>query len=114
MYETDEVVRRSQDDGAAAENMKKTAAPEDITLDGEMIAQKGETIGPEHQVLVQEITTDRLTRVEQEHEEDHQSRVALSAKEIEELRSKPGRWPRKGETRHRGLKTFRLRQHANE
>jgi len=84
---TDEVVREAKMMEQRLENMKKSAAPDDITLDGEMIAQKGETIGREHAVLVQEITTERLTRVQQEHEEDHQSRVAALQKEIEELRS---------------------------
>ncbi len=84
---TDEVVREAKMMEQRLENMKKNPATEDIILDGEIIVQKGQSIGREHAVLVQEITTDRLTRVQHEHEEDHQSQVAALQKEIAELRS---------------------------
>ena len=84
---TDEVVREAKMMEQRLENMKKNPATEDFLLDGEIIVQKGETIGREHAVLVQEITTDRLTRVQHEHEEDHQSQVAALQKEVAELRS---------------------------
>ncbi len=106
---TDSVVREAKMMEQRLENAKKSPATEDIILDGEIIAQKGETIGREHVVLVQEITTDRLTRVQQEHEEYHQSQVAILQKEIEELRSET---QAVGQEKRDviGLKTSRLRQ----
>ncbi|MDX1662798.1 MAG: DNA-directed RNA polymerase subunit beta', partial [Candidatus Promineifilaceae bacterium] len=47
---------------------------------------EGETVGREHVVRVQEITTDRLTDVQQEYEEEHQSEVATLQREIDQLR----------------------------
>ena len=106
---TDQVVREAKMMEQRLENMKKSPAPEDIMLDGEVIAQKGETIGREHAVLVQEVTTERLTRVQQEHEEDHQTRVAGLQREIEELRSET---QAVGQEKRDviGLKLSRLRQ----
>jgi DNA-directed RNA polymerase subunit beta' len=84
---SDEAVREAKIIEQRLANLRGKEAAEDILLDGEFIAQQGEMIGREHAVMVQEITTDRLTRIQQEHEEDHQSRVAALHREIEELRS---------------------------
>ena len=84
---TDEAVREAKIIEQRLANLRGKESPEDVLLDGEFVAQKGEVVGREHVVMVQEITTDRLTRVQQEHEEDHQTRTAILHKEIEELRS---------------------------
>jgi DNA-directed RNA polymerase subunit beta' len=84
---TDEVVREAQVIEQRLENLKGSAAPEKITLGGALIAKKGEVIGREHTVLVQESTSERLTQVQTESEEDHQSEVAALQAEIEELRT---------------------------
>ncbi len=83
---TDEVVREAKAIEQRLDNLSGSAATEDILLGETVIAKAGETIGREHTVIVQEITTERLTQVQQESEEDHQSQVAAIQKEIEELR----------------------------
>ncbi len=83
---TDEVVRDAKVMEKRLENLLDTKASENIVLGDETIAKKGEVIGREHLVMVQEITTDRLGRVQQEYEEDHQTLVAEAQKEISELR----------------------------
>ena len=87
---TDEVVREAKLIEQRLENLRGTAVSEDVTLGGEVIAKEGETIGREHTVLVQEATTERLTVVQKESEEDHQSEVAALQREIEELRAEVG------------------------
>jgi DNA-directed RNA polymerase subunit beta' len=67
-------------------NMQGSAATENVSLGDQLIAKKGETIGREHIVLVQEATAERLTQVKQESEEDHQTKLASLQKEIDELR----------------------------
>jgi len=83
---TDEVVREAKVMEQRLENILDTKASEDIVLGGEVIAKEGEVIGREHVVMVQEITTERLSKVQQEYEEEHQTLVADSQKEISELR----------------------------
>ncbi len=84
---TDAVVNEAQAIERRLENLKGSAASEDIVLGDTVIVKEGETVGREHTVLVQEVTSERLTQVEKESEEDHQSEVTTMQKEIEELRT---------------------------
>lgn len=84
---TDAVVNEAQSVERRLENLKGSAASEDIMLGETVIVKEGETVGREHSVLVQETTSERLTQVQKESEEDHQSDVATMQKEIEELRT---------------------------
>ncbi len=84
---TDEVVREAKLVEQRLDNLKGSEAPETIKLGDKVIAKKGETIGREHIVMVQELTSERLTEVQTESEEDHQSRSAAIQREIEELRT---------------------------
>jgi len=83
---TDEVVREAKKMEQRLENLMDAKAPEKFELGDTLIAKKGDVIGREHLVLVQEITTERLNQVQQEYEEDHQTQVAEIQKEISELR----------------------------
>ncbi|MEJ2747829.1 MAG: DNA-directed RNA polymerase subunit beta', partial [Anaerolineae bacterium] len=83
---TDEVVREAKSIEQRLENLSGSPASEDIALGGKTIVKKGETVGREHVVIVQEITTERLTQVEEDSEAQQQSEVAKLQKEIEELR----------------------------
>ena len=83
---TDEVVREAKVMEQRLENLLDSKASEKIVLGDEVIAKKGETLGREHVVMVQEITTERLSKVQQEYEEIHQAQVADAQKEISELR----------------------------
>ena len=83
---TDEVVREAKVMEKRLENLMDSKASENIVLGDETIAKKGEVIGREHVVMVQEITTERLGKVQQEYEEIHQTQVADSQKEISEIR----------------------------
>ncbi len=83
---TDEVVRDAKSMEQRLENLSGSAASEDFLLGDEVIVKSGEIVGREHVVIVQETTSERLTQVQQEGEESHQSQVASIQKEIEELR----------------------------
>jgi len=84
---TDEVVREAKATEQRLDNLKKAKAKEDIVLWGQVIVSKGEKVGKEHSVMVQEITTERLNDVQKDHEEGHESQLAALQKEIEELRA---------------------------
>jgi DNA-directed RNA polymerase subunit beta' len=84
---TDEVVSEAQSVERRLENLKGSVASEDILLGDAVIVKADETVGREHTVLVQEVTSERLTQVQKESEEDHQRDVAVMQKEIEELRT---------------------------
>ncbi len=84
---TDDVVKEAQSVERRLENLKGSSASDDIILGGTIIVKAGETVGREHSVLVQEVTSERLNEVQKESEEDHQSEVASLQKEIEELRT---------------------------
>ncbi len=84
---TDEVVKDAKTMEQRLDNQQGTAVSEEILLDGEVIVAKGEKVGREHTVLVQEITTERLTRVQKDHEEDHQTRLAAMQLELTELQT---------------------------
>lgn len=83
---TDKVVKEAKTIEQRLENLQDSAASKDIVLGDRVIVKKKETVGREHIVMIQEITTERLTQVQKESEEDHQSRLAANQKEIEELR----------------------------
>ncbi len=84
---TDEVVREAKVMEQRLENLLGTAVSDEIKLGGAVIAKKGVSIGREHMAMVQEITTERLTQVQKESEEDHQAEVATLQREIAELQA---------------------------
>lgn len=84
---TDDVVRQAKAMEQRLDNLKGTKASEDIVLWDKTIVNSGEKVGREHSVLVQEITAEHLSEVQNEHEETHQSQVASLQKEIEDLRT---------------------------
>lgn len=83
---TDEVVREAKVVEQRLKNLKDAKTSEEIILGDQLIVGAGEKVGREHSVMVQEITTERLTLVQQESEERQQSEVALVQKELQELR----------------------------
>ena len=84
---TDEVVGAAKSTEQRLDNQKGAKASEDIVLWDQVIVKKGEKVGREHSVMVQEITAERLSEVQRDHEEAHQSQLAALQKEIEELHS---------------------------
>ncbi len=82
---TDEVVSAAQAVEKRLENLMGEAATEKIVLDDTVIAKKGDTIGREHIVLVQETTSERLTQKQKELEEEQESGVADRERDIELL-----------------------------
>ena len=82
---TDEVVQEAKSTERRLDNLQGNEATEDVRLGDTVIVAKGETVGREHVVLVQEVTTDRLTQVQREHEEDHQSEIASLQREIDQI-----------------------------
>jgi DNA-directed RNA polymerase subunit beta' len=83
---TDDVVRAAQLIEKRLENLMGETAPEKIVLGDVVIAKKGQTIGREHIVLVQESTSERITDQQKELEEEQQTAIAKLEKDIEELR----------------------------
>ena len=108
---TDEVVREAKATEQRLENLKGSKASEDITLWGELIVAEGEKVGREHSVMVQDITTERLTQVQTEHEEDHQKQVATLQRELDELRDEASAVSDDMQD-DLGVKLSRLRQQA--
>ena len=108
---TDEVVRKAQLIEKRLENTMGEAAGEKIALGDITIAKKGETIGREHIVLVQEFTSERITEQQKELEEEQQTAVAKLERDIEELRHEVDA---AGETMQDqiGARLSRLRQQA--
>ena len=84
---TDEVVREAKVMEQRLKNLMGTAVSEDLKLGGAVIAKTGTTIGREHTTLIQEITNERLTLVQKESEEDHQSEVATLQRELAEIQA---------------------------
>ena len=108
---TDEVVQEAKNIEQRLENLKGSPAPAEVILGETIIVQKGETVGREHRVLVQQVTNERLTQVQKEYEEDQQSRVAAIQREMTELRTEIGAVDEKmRETMDQKL--VRLRQQA--
>ncbi|MFZ0545172.1 MAG: DNA-directed RNA polymerase subunit beta' [Candidatus Promineifilaceae bacterium] len=83
---TDAVVREAQLIEKRLENLMGDAAGEKIVLGDTVIAKKGETIGREHIVMVQETTSERITEQQKDLEEEQQTDIAKLEKDIEELR----------------------------
>jgi DNA-directed RNA polymerase subunit beta' len=83
---TDDVVQEAKSVEQQLSNLQGKKAPANISLGGTRIVAKGDTVGREHVVMVQEVTTDRLTQVQQESQEDHESEVASLQREIDQLR----------------------------
>ncbi|GMQ77877.1 MAG: hypothetical protein BMS9Abin02_0368 [Anaerolineae bacterium] len=79
---TDEVVSDAQQAEQRLENIMDKVTNEDILLAESVIAKKGDTIGREHIVLVQEITTERLTEKQKELEEEQETAVASKEKDV--------------------------------
>ena len=71
-------------------NLKNSAASEDIILSGELIVQKGEKVGREHIVQVQEITKERLESIQKTLEDEQKQELDELNREIEELRGEIG------------------------
>ena len=61
---TDELVQEAKHIEQRLTNLKGSSASEDIILAGELIVQKGEAVGREHTVLVNEITKERLETIQ--------------------------------------------------
>ncbi len=80
---TDEVVGEAQLAEKRIDNLMGNEADEDIVLGGNVIAKKGETIGREHIVMVQETTSDRLTLQQKELEEEQDSALAGMERDLE-------------------------------
>ncbi|HET6445708.1 MAG TPA: DNA-directed RNA polymerase subunit beta', partial [candidate division Zixibacteria bacterium] len=83
---TDEVVREAQVIEQRLENSMNEKVDKDVVLGEVTIASKGETIGREHIVLVQETTSERLTTQQKDLEEAHESAVADIERDIASLR----------------------------
>ena len=108
---TDEVVQEAKATEQRLDNLKGSKASEDIVLWGSLIVAEGDKVGREHSVMVQDITTERLTEVQTESEEDHQSQVATMQREIEELRTEASAVSDDMQD-DLGVKLSRLRQQA--
>ena len=87
---TDEVVRDAQLVEQRIDNLKGEDANEDIILGETTIAKKGETIGREHIVLVQETTSERLTERQKELQEEQESALADMDRDIQVLQEEIG------------------------
>jgi DNA-directed RNA polymerase subunit beta' len=108
---TDEIVREAQVIEKRLENQRGSAASEDIVLGDTTIAKKGEKIGREHVVMIQEITSDRLTQAQNENMEDRQATFDALQNEINSLTDELG--SSADEVRQRvGTRLSRLRQQA--
>jgi DNA-directed RNA polymerase subunit beta' len=108
---TDEVMREAQVAEQRLENLKRSAAAEDIVLGDTVIAGKGDKVGREHLVLVQETTSERLSRLQKENEEDRQVSFNRLQQEIDAIRDELAV---RGEELHDtlGQRLSRIRQQA--
>ncbi|MGH2538878.1 MAG: DNA-directed RNA polymerase subunit beta', partial [Candidatus Promineifilaceae bacterium] len=108
---TDEVVREAQAVEKRLDNAMGKKADAKIMLGDTQIAKKGDTIGREHIVLVQETTSERLTSKQEELKENRASQQASLSAEIEQLRAEIDNAA--GELRdHAAVRLARLRQQA--
>ena len=87
---TDEVVSDAQVIEQRLENLMGEEADAKIVLGETTIAKKGEKIGREHIVLVQETTSERLTEKQKELEEEQESTVADLEREIQIIQEEIG------------------------
>ena len=85
--ETDAFMNEAQLVQTRLENLQGSVTSKDILFRNEVIAKKGETIGREHIVMVQDLASQQLTDVQQAFEETHQSLVADLQRELAELRA---------------------------
>ena len=108
---TDELVQEAKHIEQRLTNLKGSSASEDIILAGELIVQKGEAVGREHTVLVNEITKERLETIQRTAEEEQQRDLEALGREIEELRSEIG-VAGEGLRERMDQKMIRLRQQA--
>lgn len=108
---TDDVVREAKATEQRLDNLKGSKASEDVILWDTLIVAEGDKVGREHSVMVKDITTERLTQVQTELEEDHQKQVVTLQKEIEELRSETSAVS-DGMQDDLSIKLSRLRQQA--
>lgn len=82
---TDQFVQEAKVIEQRLENLTDQATSEDIKLGDSVIMSAGETVGKEHTVMVQEITSDRLTLGQQENDEARQTQFATLKRDIESL-----------------------------
>ncbi len=83
---TDQLVQEAKVVEQRVQNMLGAAAVEDLLLGEVVIARKGETIGREHLVTIQDATRDRITLVQQESEEDRQREFTELQRELQSLK----------------------------
>ena len=83
---TDEAVQEAKAIETRLENLNGKEAEEDIVLSDEVVASAGDTIGMEHVARVQQITTERLGKIQAENETDRQAHGADLEREIGQLR----------------------------
>ncbi|MCB0178806.1 MAG: DNA-directed RNA polymerase subunit beta', partial [Anaerolineae bacterium] len=84
---TDEVVREAKVIEQRLDNSFGKEVTEAIKLGDVTIAHEGDVVGREHTSMIQEITTDRLTKAQEDNEADRRSTGADLEREIEQLRS---------------------------
>ncbi|MFN2188761.1 MAG: DNA-directed RNA polymerase subunit beta' [Candidatus Promineifilaceae bacterium] len=82
---TDEVVREAQVIEKRLDNSMNEEIDKDVVLGEITIASKGDKIGREHIVLVQETTSERLTKRQSELEEEKETAGAELEREIKSL-----------------------------
>ena len=87
---TDAIIKEAKQTEQRLNNVTGSEVAEDILLGDQVIVAKGDTVGPEHIVMVQEITNDRLTNIQQEQSEKHETQVAEIQREIELLKEERG------------------------
>ncbi|MCA9937918.1 MAG: DNA-directed RNA polymerase subunit beta' [Anaerolineales bacterium] len=83
---TDELVREAKVFEQRLQNMLGSIAAEELKLGDRVIAGKGETIVRAHVVMLQDVTADRLTLVQQENAEDRAREFAELQTELQNLR----------------------------
>ncbi len=108
---TDELVQEAKVIEQRLTNLKNSTASEDIILSGELIVQKGEKVGREHIVQVQEITKERLESIQKTLEDEQKQELDELNREIEELRGEIGD-AGEGLRERMDQKLVRLRQQA--
>ncbi|HMT21008.1 MAG TPA: DNA-directed RNA polymerase subunit beta', partial [Promineifilum sp.] len=108
---TDELVQEAKSIEQRLTNLKGSAVSEDIILSGELIVQKGEKVGREHIVQVQEITKERLETIQKSLEDEQKHELDGLNREIEELRGEIG-YADEGLRERMDQKLVRLRQQA--
>ncbi len=79
---TDEIVGDAKQAEQRLTNMMDKPAGEELVLGEETIVSKDETVGKEHTVLVQEVTTNRLTEAQQKNEVEMQKEFSTLQDEL--------------------------------